>query len=453
MDELIQRTEEAIARHHLLADGESVVVGVSGGVDSMVLFHVLRTLSAKHRWKLVVAHFNHQLRGKDADADERFVMNAAKKLGLAFTSERQDVKTFARASSLSVEMAARKLRHEFLARTAKQFGSRFIALAHHADDQVELFFLRLLRGAGAQGLGGMKWKAPCPVAHDITLFRPLLGESKTALMEFAHAHRIKSREDATNRSADILRNRIRHKLLPLLRRDYQPAIDRAALRSMELVSDESDFLGAEAARWLKNKRREPFDSIHGALQRRIVQLGLLAHGIVPQFEHIENLRANPNQWLTVGGGFVCRRIPNGDIEARNVTSIRGDETSATVHLGLRTRNALCDSVRISWKFLRGAKLPQARPRTEFFDADAVGESIELRHWRAGDRFQPIGMANAIKLQDFFVNQKIPRVRRHELLIATTGDGEIFWVEGQRIGERFKVTPETKRILRWHWVKV
>ncbi|HEY0549723.1 MAG TPA: tRNA lysidine(34) synthetase TilS, partial [Verrucomicrobiae bacterium] len=304
MDDFIQRVAQAIARHHLLADDETVVVGTSGGVDSMVLLHVLRTLCANRRWRIVVAHFNHQLRGKDADADERFVMNAAKKLRLPFAMERRDVKAFARASGLSLEMAARKLRHEFLARTAEAAGSRYIALAHHADDQVELFFVRLLRGSGAQGLGGMKWKAPCPAAREATLVRPLLDESKTVLVEFARAHRVRFREDATNRSADILRNRIRHKLLPLLRRDYQRAIDTAVLRSMELISDESDFLSAEAGRWLKNRSRSSFDALHAALQRRIVQAGLLAHGVVPQFEHIEHLRMNPNRWLTARADFV-----------------------------------------------------------------------------------------------------------------------------------------------------
>ncbi len=452
MDNFIQRVEQAIARHRLLADGETVIVGVSGGVDSMVLLQTLKTLSTKHRWKLIVAHFNHGLRGKDADADERFVTSVAKKLGLSFASDKQDVKQLARTHRLSMEMAARKFRHEFLAQTARQARSRCVALAHHADDQVELFFLRLLRGAGAQGLGGMKWKAPSPAARDVALVRPLLGESKAALVEFARARGIKFREDATNRSADILRNRIRRKLLPLLRRNYHPTIDSAVLRTMELVSDEGDFLSVETARWLKNKKGEPFDSIHVALQRRIVQAGLLTHGIVPQFEHIEKLRTNPNQWLTVGAGFICRRTPDGTIEARSVNSVRVAETHASVHLGFRAGKAQCDSVRFSWNFLRGAKLPRLRPRTEFFDADAVGESIELRHWRAGDRFQPIGMANAVKLQDFFVNQKIPREHRHELFIATAFGGDIFWVEDQRIGERFKVTPGTKRILQWHWMK-
>jgi tRNA(Ile)-lysidine synthase len=454
VDDFIQRVEQAIARHHLLADGGTVVVGVSGGVDSMVLLHALHDLSGKHRWKLVVAHFNHQLRGAFADADARFVSAVARKLGLRFESASEDVKAHARRKKLSVEMAARKLRHDFLARTAQKFKAHRIALAHHADDQVELFFVRLLRGAGAQGLGGMKWTSHSPEDRNSKLVRPLLDESKDALVHFAHAQRIKFREDATNRSADILRNRIRHKLLPLLRREYQPAIENAVLRSMRLVGDEGEFLALEAIRWLKQKNRASFNSLHVALQRRILQTGLLAQGIVPQFEHIEELRLSANQWISVRANFFCRRTTDGVIETRATEGTSaGDSAEAAISIGARAGETVHESVTLAWRFRRGGELPRSKARTEFFDADAVGDSIGLRRWRAGDRFQPIGMARAIKLQDFFVNLKIPRSRRHELLIATNADGEIFWVEGLRIGERFKITAATSRILQWSWRRI
>jgi tRNA(Ile)-lysidine synthase len=450
VDDFIQRVDQAIARHQLLADGETVVVGVSGGVDSMVLLHALHKLSAKHRWKLVVAHFNHQLRGDAADADACFVSAVAKKLGLRVESASGDVKVLARREKLSVEMAARNLRHEFLARTALKLGARRIALAHHADDQVELFFLRLLRGAGVQGLSGMKWITPSPVDRNVMLVRPLLEEWKEALIQFARAERIKFHEDATNRSTDILRNRIRHKLLPLLRRDYQPAINPSVLRSMELLRDENDFMAEEANQWIERKKRAPFNSLHVALQRRILQTGLWAEGIVPQFEHIEEMRLNPKRWINVRTDIFCRCTAGGLIEIRNVENVSSDSAEAVVLIGTRAGATAHESVRLSWKFRRGGKLSQRKAKTEFFDADAVGESIGLRHWRAGDRFQPIGMATAIKLQDFFTNLKIPKKRRHELLIATTARGEIFWVEGLRISERFKITTTTTRILQWSW---
>lgn len=430
-----------------------MVVGVSGGVDSMVLLHALHQLSPKHRWKLVVAHFNHQLRGAFADADARFVSAAARKLGLRFESASEDVKAHARREKLSVEMAARKLRHDFLARTAQQLKAHRIALAHHADDQVELFFVRLLRGAGAQGLGGMKWTSPSPADRHLKVVRPLLEESKDALVHFARAKRIRFREDATNRSADILRNRIRHKLLPLLRREYQPTIENAVLRSMRLVGDEGEFLALEATRWLKQNRTS-FNSLHVALQRRILQTGLLAQGIVPQFDHIEELRLNPNQWISVRANFFCRRTTDGLIETRVTEgTISGDSAEAVISIGARAGETVHGSMTLTWRFQRGGELPRPKARTEYFDADAVGDSIRLRHWRAGDRFEPIGMVHSIKLQDLFVNLKIPKSRRHELLLATNADGEIFWVDGLRIGERFKITSTTSRILQWSWRRI
>src|ERR1700691_3006868 len=160
------------------------MVAVSGGLDSMVLLHALDKLSLRHKWKISVAHFNHQLRGRASDADEKLVRKTAIALKLLIVAESADVKEFVRKSKLSIEMAARKLRHEFFARVARERKIQIVALAHHADDQVELFFLRLLRGAGGEGLAGMKWKSPSPADKTIALVRPLLDFVKNELAEF-----------------------------------------------------------------------------------------------------------------------------------------------------------------------------------------------------------------------------------------------------------------------------
>src|SRR5262249_50888065 len=142
--------------------GQKILVAVSGGVDSMVLLHLLHGLSQKQKWQITVAHLNHQLRGRSSDADEKLVVRTARDLGLPLVAGRADVKRLVKTSKLSLEMAARKTRHEFLANTAARLKIPTIALAHHADDQVELFFLRLLRGSGSEGLAGMKWRNPSP---------------------------------------------------------------------------------------------------------------------------------------------------------------------------------------------------------------------------------------------------------------------------------------------------
>jgi tRNA(Ile)-lysidine synthase len=172
--DLLQRVEQNVQNRRLLKRSDRILVGVSGGLDSMVLLHALQRLLSRHCWRLTVAHFNHQLRGRSSDADEKLVRQTAAALKLPFVAGRADVGGFARKSKLSIEMAARKLRHDFFARTARERKIHIIALAHHADDQVELFFLRLLRGAGGEGLAGMKWRAPSPVDSTITLVRPLL---------------------------------------------------------------------------------------------------------------------------------------------------------------------------------------------------------------------------------------------------------------------------------------
>src|SRR5258706_520992 len=167
-----------------------MLVAVSGGLDSVVLLHLLHTLAAKHEWKLTVAHFNHQLRGRDSNADERFASATAARLKLPCVAGRADVRAHAKERGLSIEMAARELRHDFLARTAKQLRLSTIALAHHADDQVELFFLRLLRGTGNEGLAGMKWRAPSPADSTLELIRPLLDVSHAELEQYADVNRI-----------------------------------------------------------------------------------------------------------------------------------------------------------------------------------------------------------------------------------------------------------------------
>jgi tRNA(Ile)-lysidine synthase len=445
---LVATVAEVLAGGSMLRRGDGIVVGVSGGVDSMVLLDVLARLAPQNDWRLVVAHFNHQLRGAEADADEALVAETSRRLGLPFVVAREDVCAKARQSRISVEMAARECRYRFLAETARREGARHVALAHHADDQVELFFLRLWRGAGTQGLGGMETFSPCPVDRDLNLVRPLLGEFKETLRRYAEQHGVGFREDASNESPDIRRNRIRRQLLPLLRAEYEPAIDTAVLRSMELVRDEGDFVTAEAVRWL-NQRQRDFETLHVALQRRVIQLELLANGIVPQFTHVEALRVAPANWVAVKANVLCRRDFAGTVERRVVRSPRLASGESMVVLRDEGEFAY-DGVNFTTDIQLGSELPPAGRGKEYFDAEAVGERVVLRHWREGDRFQPIGMASPVKLQDWFVNRKVPKDRRHELVLATTAAGEIFWIEDQRIAEPFKVRSETRRLLQWQW---
>jgi tRNA(Ile)-lysidine synthase len=457
---LPEQIGQSIRARGLFRRGQKILVAVSGGVDSMVLLCVLHELSQKNKWRLAVAHLNHQLRGRSSDADERLVARAAKRFGLPVIVGRADVKSLARTGRLSLEMAARKARHEFLAQTARRLKISHLALAHHADDQVELFFLRLLRGSGSEGLAGMKWRSPSPANPDIQLTRPLLDQAKESLRDYAALKKIPFREDASNEWLDIQRNLIRRELLPLLRRKYQPALHRTVLRLMDLLKAESEFINETAQDWLAGGPRVPplrfrfskipFPKLPLAIQRRGIQSQLLRHGIPADFALVERLRISPGKPFTVVPQLAVICNANGQLHFCNTPIATSKSAELKIDLAGRTGEALFAGRKILWAIGLHRPRPRPRPRKELFDADRVGPRIILRHWQPGDRFQPIGMKQPVKLQDLFVNQKVPRARRHELIVATTAQNEVFWVEDLRISEQFKLTTNTTRQLTWRW---
>jgi tRNA(Ile)-lysidine synthase len=469
----LQRVECECQRRRLLLRSQKILVAVSGGVDSMVLLHVLNALAKKQRWRISVAHFNHQLRGRASEADEKLVRQTTGKLQLPFWTERGEVARFATQSKISVEMSARKLRHEFLARVAREQKIFTIALAHHADDQVEPFFLRLLRGAGGEGLAGMKWRSPSPADGKITLVRPLLGCSKTELLDFARENKIPFRDDATNFSEDFLRNRIRNELLPLLQTKYQPGLVKTVLRTMEIIGAEAEFVSEAARRW---ERRHPagvnpnstppradkmpalpetgFEILPVAVQRKILQRQLTEAGLVSDFELVEHLRNAPGKFVSVSSGWSVALAADGKISLREKFETPFNVAELKLKLPNRAGRAKFSGCKFRWQIRprKAFRLPQKPDGGETFDADKIGGEIVLRHWRAGDRFQPMGLPSPVKLQDLFVNAKIPAARRRDLILAATAGGEIFWVEDLRIGEPFKLLPETRRKLVWNWSK-
>ena len=449
--ELSQRVEESIVDQRLLREGQRVLVAVSGGLDSMVLLHLLHGLAAKHRWRLVVVHFNHRLRGTASDADERLVERVAQRLGLEFVCERRRRDWKGTAKQLGLEMAARLARHQFLARAARQHKTSTIALAHHADDQSELFFLRALRGSGGEGLSGMKWRGSSPADRRCTLIRPLLDVRRTDLEAFARACGIRHREDSSNRDTRHDRNWLRWHLLPALRRRFGTGSVPAILRSMELAGCDADFAREAAAAWLLGWNRPPFERLHPAVQRQCLRLQLKRLDLPASFELIERLRQSPDEPMAATSREIVRRDASGLLTTvRPKDKFRLEEL--TVELSATDG---CDFHGVAFTWTRGRapqpfRCPSPRAGQESFDAAKVGLAIRLRHWRPGDRFQPIGMSRPVKLQDLFTNAKIPAARRRRLVVAEAACGGIFWVEGLRVGELFKLGPTTRERLRWRW---
>jgi tRNA(Ile)-lysidine synthase len=452
------RLQERIMTGNKPGRGERLVVAVSGGVDSMVLLHLLKTLAAGFDWKLSVAHFNHRLRGRASKADEQLVQATARRLRLACDAGQGDVRKHAQRTGVSLEMAARQLRHEFLARCARRRRAGIIVLAQHADDQVELFLLRLLRGAGGSGLGGMKRLSASPVERRFTLFRPLLEVSKAELLEFAQSKQIRFREDASNALPEFDRNWVRLKLLPQLQSRY-PAATRTLCRSMQLVQADAEIVGTFAREWLAGAGKGNFTDLHEAVQRRVIHEQLIALGAEPDFESVEWLRSNLGQPLTLAPDVAVLLRGSGRLDRYDPVSRKfsGNMLILKVPLGRgrASGKAVFSGVTLKWTVFPKANrsFPIRREGVEWFDVERIGPEIRLGHWQAGDRFQPIGMPKSTKLQDWFINRKVPVARRREIILARTEQGTIFWVEGQRIGEAAKIGLNTQWVLEWCWKRV
>ena len=451
VDALEKQLAAVIRRDRLLPKGRPVLVAVSGGLDSMSLLHALAQLRRQFGWQLTAAHFNHRLRGRAADKDERLVLKVCRALKIPCRVGRWDeAEQAAAVKAMGVEMAAREARHRFLGATARDAGAARIALAHHADDQVELLFVRLLRGAGSRGLSGMRTLTRHGAPLNAWLARPLLGFRRAELSAWVRTQRIAFREDASNHDARFLRNRVRAELLPFLRDRFTPALDGTVLRTMTTLADEADWLRAAAGEFLAAKSEHGFAQLHPALQRQVLVCQLEQRGLAFDTELVEHLRREAGRPITATGGQVITRTAKGRVVVAPPRQPTPETNkSATEVSGPRGRVQF-GGVAIQWSRHPFRKRPKFQSGRELFDADKIGDGITLRHWRPGDRFQPSGQGRAAKLQNLFTNAKIPRARRHEAVLALTGRGEIFWVEGLRISEQFKLTRATQNCLDWRW---
>lgn len=303
---LLEAVLAFIRQHDLVPAGTTLVVGVSGGPDSVCLLHLLAQLHGALESSLHVAHLNHMLRGAESDDDAEYVTKVANGLGLDVTVERREVRSYRARHHLSLEDAARRLRYQFLADVADRLGTDVVAVGHTADDQVETILMRLVRGAGAKGLQGMQpvtaWPSLGP--SSLRVIRPLLMVSRKETEAYCRRHGLEPRVDSSNLLPHQLRNRIRHELLPLLR-SYNPRIHEALLRTADALSGEQSFVEEHVSRvwcevvvetegaFLVDKKR--FVMLHPALQRHLLRevverlLGSLED---VEWKHIERMRTS-----------------------------------------------------------------------------------------------------------------------------------------------------------------
>ncbi len=482
--DLYQQVETYIRRHLLLSAGDAVVVGVSGGPDSVALLDLLHRLAETWELRLHVAHLHHGIRGADADADAAFVTALAERHSLPCTVEHVALPDIARREKLALEEAARRVRYVFLARTAQAVGAKTIAVGHNAGDQAETVLMHLLRGAGPAGLRGM---LPVTLLRDyrllplapppdpaLRLIRPLLEVTRAEIETYCQQRGLHPRLDRSNLDTTFFRNRLRHEVLPYLahinpqiaarlrnlaevvRADYELLEDiTTETWDRLLVETHADALAFDLAGW----RAAPLALRRALLRRAAYRLRRTLRDV--DFVHVENALRIAQKGATGAQATLPRNLVTtvgyttltiGDIAALHLPPERpwlepGDIVSLVVPgiTPLPGGWAVTAEVLTDWE--PEAITANPDPLTAWLDAQALGPRPLLRTRRRGARFCPQGMGGAeIKLSDFLVNVKLPRAWRAHLPLLEA-EGRLLWVVGLRLSEVALVRPATRRVVR------
>ena len=454
----VQRIHRFITQHQMIQPKETVLVGVSGGVDSLALLYALHTLRRQLDCQLHVAHLDHGFR-EDSAGDAVYVAEQADQLGLPISSMRVDVPQLMRDEKFSAEVAARRARYQFYECVSERIGATKIALGHHRGDQAETVLMNLLRGAGASGLKGM-----LPVRAG-KFIRPLLTFSRKEIEDFAAQLGLEPRRDATNYQLDYLRNRVRLELIPALERAYNSNIQNVLNQTAELLQAESDYLDALAhdafqVCWIESDtpdtvalNRRLFREYHLALRRRILRLAVAeVFGETRDlyFNHFESMlnlidEEAPNSALDLPNGGAFRRAYNRILIQKVADSHAPFEYEVAVpgHTALPLLDAemVATVVEQPTNCAVADKFPDGKFQA-VFDLDLLQLPLTLRQRRDGDRFHPFGMRGTKKLKDFLIDVKIPRQERGRVPVLVN-EAEIIWVVGYRTSEPSKVRAETK----------
>jgi tRNA(Ile)-lysidine synthase len=456
MDTFRTRVAATIARHRMIAPGETVLVAYSAGADSTALLHAFVQLKDRLGCRICACHIHHGLRGRDADADAEHAARFAESLGVPFTSARADTRTHAKERKLSTETAARELRYQLLEQAAECCHAARIATGHTADDQAETVLLNLLRGAGPTGISGM---AP----RRGSIIRPLIDLTHADVEEYCRANGLAHRVDESNQDLRFTRNRIRHEILPALAR-IQPNIVAALCRLADIMREEDDYVSTQARNEADRLELHEdaldglpisirdFAALHPALRRRLARLAIARAKGGDRDIEMERVEALVHL-LTAGRTGAAIHLPGGLTALRTYREVlihrpEKAESPPTGEWSLPLPGDI-EIEQLGFGFSLTASTSKRRPQTPntaLLDAAAVTEPLRVRTWRPGDRFVPLGMTQSVKLQDFFVNAKVPRALRPWVPLVLSRDTIVF-VVGHRISDQFKVTANTRRTIR------
>lgn len=447
---------KTIKKHRMLKKGDKVLVGISGGPDSVCLLHLLQTFKEKLNIKLFAAHLDHMFRGEESRKDAHFVKEICNDWGIPFFSEKIDVPLYIEENKISPEDAARQVRYKFYQRQRQKIGAERIALGHNRDDHEETVLMNILRGTGLEGLVGID-----PVRD--WYIRPLIAVPRSLIEDYLKKNNIPFRIDKTNLQPDYFRNSLRLELIPLIKEKYCPHLGNSLRRLADIARCDLIYLEEETRKALPWVIRyegsklsinvKKFLSLHEAIKRRVVRKAIeyIAKD-TKDFEYKHTLMLID---------FIENATPGSLLDLpKNIT---GEKSYGYVYLykGYKSRlpkfsyllkvpgkifipeAGIC--MKAYLKDFSPEDIIKTDPLIAYLDYDKIRGNLIVRNRRKGDKFRPLGSTGRKKLKDFFIDEKVTRSMRDKIPILEC-DGEILWICGMRIDDEFKVTSNTKKVL-------
>lgn len=431
---MVEEFKKFVIKNALLKKGDKTLITVSGGRDSVVLCELFH----KAKFPFAIAHCNFQLRGKEANDDELFVKKLASKYKVDFFSKRFDTKVYFKKNKLSVQEAARILRYEWFEEVCKKNSFDFIATAHHKDDELETFFINLIRGTGIAGLHGISVKRGA-------IIRPLLFAGRAEIDAFVKLNKLHFREDSSNASEKYLRNNIRHKVLPLFEKinpSFRNTLSEEIKRLSEVEKIYNQFVEASVKRILKN------NSISISALKKSKFAEVVLYEILKKYQFNSDIAEEVFSSLDSEPGKQFFSPTYRLIKDRQglIITMRNSGKAKGIFLVSQKVKRLITPLEIELSKVKNSDnfiIPKDS-KIACLDFDKLKFPLQLRKWQEGDFFYPLGMKRKKKISDFFIDIKLSLPEKESTWLLCSGR-EIVYILGKRIDERFKVGKETKMI--------